>query len=112
MSPRHLCNIIIIIITTDISKRTINDKSSQRHTQRQSNQTTKSSVFSFRRIIRAGSRSTDVSEFQDVGPEDEKALGPNVTVFIDYVAGSVHRHSQVGAGAHPRARMENIFSLT
>jgi len=33
-------------------------------------------------MVSAGSRSADVSEFQDVGPEDEKALGPNVTVLV------------------------------
>jgi len=35
-------------------------------------------------MVRAGLRSADVSEFQDVGPEDEKALGPNVKIFIPY----------------------------
>jgi len=78
-------NRVIIIIITDISKCTINDKSSQRRARRQSNQTTKSSVFSFRQnmsMVRAGSQSADVSEFQDVGPEDEKALGRNVTVLV------------------------------
>ena len=33
-------------------------------------------------MVRAGSRSADVSEFQDVGPEDEKALAPNDTVLV------------------------------
>jgi len=33
-------------------------------------------------MVRAGSRSADVSEFQDFGPKDEKALGPNVTVLV------------------------------
>ena len=64
----QLPNKFIIIIITDISKRTINDKLSQRRAWRQSNQTTKSSVFSFCRnisIVRAGSRNADVSEFQD-----------------------------------------------
>jgi len=36
-------------------------------------------------MVRAGSRSADVSEFQDVGPEDEKALGPNVTSCPGYI---------------------------
>ena len=32
-------------------------------------------------MVRAGSRSADVSEFQDVGPEDEKVLAPKCHCF-------------------------------
>jgi len=46
-------------------------------------------------MVRAGSRSADVSEFQEVGPEDEKALGPNVTVLVS-MKGCSLTHNEIG----------------